>query len=54
MDWRAREDSEAFADENSIKTNRTLIGDPERILKHFLIRIQLKTDRNWLETQRGF
>ena len=45
MDWRAREDSEAFAHENSSKTNRTLIGDPERILKHFLIRIELNIKR---------
>ena len=39
MDWRPKADSEALVNESPMKTNRTLIGGPERSLKHFRIRI---------------
>ena len=42
MHWRPRKDSEAFANENSIK-NQQKNGDPGWVLKHFLIRIQLES-----------
>ena len=42
MNWRPRMGSEAFANKNSIrKPIRKWIGDPEPILKHFLLRAQL-------------